>query len=366
VGTFNPGIEIWNMDVLNALEPSCVLGGEDTSVADDLMRLQILNAARGRSVSEIEQSVPIGRGGFRPGSHTDAVIALSWNQVHKQVIASGSADKTVKLWDVTQGTNASTFSHHRDKVQSVAWNPKEGTLLATASYDRTMTLVDGRSSGDASNVKSVKISADSEAIAWDPFHPERLTVVTDDGTISCWDVRPFQTSTPLWSFVASEFGGISDISYNAQVPGLMVTCSVDKSVTLWDASCTQSTTDKSQSLLPPKSCGSKDMCSGKLYTIDFYPSSAWLLGCGGSGNLLALWDLSRESTIQNRFRPRMENSEGVLAESPTEKVAINEDFDMMMKEKVDKPVPHTSKTSKQSDDRKNKKGKAKGKAHRKS
>ena len=366
VGTFNPGIEIWNMDVLNALEPSCVLGGEDTSVADDLMRLQILNAARGRSVSEIEQSVSNGRGGFRPGSHTDAVIALSWNQVHKQVIASGSADKTVKLWDVTQGTNASTFSHHRDKVQSVAWNCKEGTLLATASYDRTMSLVDARSSGDASNVKSVKISSDSEAIAWDPFHPERLTVVTDDGTISCWDVRQFQTSTPLWSFVASEFGGISDISYSAQVPGLMVTCSVDKSVTLWDANCAQSTTGKGQSLLPPKSCGSKDMCSGKLYTVGFYPSSAWLLGCGGSGNLLALWDLSREATIQNRFRPRMENSEGVLAEIPTEKVASIEDFDMMMKEKVDKPVPQISKTSKQSDDRKKKNGKAKGKAHRKS
>ena len=232
-----------------------------------------------------------------------------------------------------------------------------------------MALVDGRSNGGASNVKSVKINADCEAIAWDPFHPERLTVVTEDGTISCWDVRQFQTSTPLWSFVASEFGGITDLSYNAQVPGLMVTSSVDKSVTLWDAHCTQSTADKSKGLLPPKSCGSKDMCSGKLYTVDFYASSPWLLGCGGSGNMLALWDLSRESTIQNRFRARMESSAGVHPENVVAEESSAEAFDMMMmKDKGDKPALDSREESQQMDDRKKKKGKGKTKrkAHRKS
>jgi len=370
VGTFNPGIEIWNLDVLNALEPSCILGGEDTSVADDLMRLQIMNAARGTPLPEqqhVAQSSG-GGGGLRTGSHTDAVIALSWNQIHKQVIASGSADCTVKLWDVTQATNASTFSHHRDKVQSVAFNPKEGTLLATASFDRTMALVDARSNGDSSSVKSVKLTADSEAIAWDPFHPERLTVVTEDGTISCWDVRQFESNKPLWSFVANEFGGISDLSFNSQVPGLMVTCSVDKSVTLWDANTTQTSDDKKKrSHLPPRSCGSKDMCAGKLYTVGFYPSSPWLLGCAGSGNLLSLWDLSRESTIQNRFRPRMESSDGVLAEASPVDEKTSEDLAAMMemKDPDDKPTSETS-DKKQSGSRTKKgKAKAKRKAHRK-
>ena len=46
VGTFSPGIEIWNLDVLNALEPSCVLGGEDTSIADDIMKMQLMGRRR--------------------------------------------------------------------------------------------------------------------------------------------------------------------------------------------------------------------------------------------------------------------------------------------------------------------------------
>lgn len=213
VGTFGPGIEIWNLDVLNALEPSCVLGGDDTSMADTIMRHNMMNTA---NKSKTKLHIPAGPK-LKRGSHTDAVMALSWNKVHRQVIASGSADCTVKLWDVTQpDSNAGTFSHHKDKVQSVLWHPQEGTLLATGSYDRTVALVDARGGGGSpqDSVKRVKIPADCEALAWDPFNPQVLTAASEDGTISSWDVRKFSDKTPLWSMVASQYGGVSDLSYN--------------------------------------------------------------------------------------------------------------------------------------------------------
>lgn len=211
VGTFTPGIEIWNLDVLNALEPVCVLGGEDTSIADEIMRHNMMNMAK-----KNKQKLKVNRGSsLRVGSHTDTVMGLSWNKIHRQVIASGSADCSVKIWDVTQSNtdsaNASTFNHHSDKVQSVLWHPKEGTLLATGSYDRTVALVDARSQ---ESVKKVKIPADCEALAWDPFTTEYLTAASEDGTLTCWDVRKFSDKTPLWSLVASEYGGVSGLAYN--------------------------------------------------------------------------------------------------------------------------------------------------------
>ena len=386
VGTFSPGIEIWNLDVLNALEPSCVLGGEDNSITDELMKLQIVNAATGSVKNNTSNNRPktsrlkASKSGLRHGSHTDAVMSLSWNPIHRQVIASGSADRTVKLWDVTKATsddaNATTYTHHKNKVQSVAWNPQEGTLLATGSYDRTVALLDARTNGNKSNIKQVRIPADCETIVWDPTRTEYLTVLSEDGIINCWDVRKFETSTPLWSLSASEFGGVTDLSYNSLVPGLMVTCSIDKTISLWDAH----NMDASCNVLPPKPCGSKDMCVGKLYSVGFYPSSPWLLGCGGSGNELALWDLSSEESIQKGFLHRMDQAtQEASSEATTENTlpqTLGESFDAMMNnsEKMkdgattDEGVENGASVGKESSSlqkKKAKKGKLKPKVHRK-
>jgi len=315
VGTFDTGIEVWNADVLNVLEPSMVLGGEDTSEADAQWQRSISGSkgAGGRARPSMNS-----RNGLRKGSHTDAVMALSWNGIHRQVIASGSADNTVKLWDVTKADDAScgvaaTFAHHTDKVQSVEWHPSEGSILATGSYDRTVALVDARSS---SSCKKVKIPADCEAIAWDPHQPQFLTAASEDGTVSCWDVRKFATGDKYWSFVAHEYGGCSDISYNRNIPGMLVTCAVDKTVALWDTQNAGNGTN-------PFACGNKNMNSGKLYSVSFYPSSPWLLGCAGSGNQLALWNLFSEDVFQLRFGERLEGKSNGIDAAENEKNSSN-------------------------------------------
>ena len=209
VGTFSPGIEVWNLDVLDALEPHVILGGDDTTAADDLMRENILRASSGKKLNKKQSN---SGGGLRKGSHTDAVLALSWNSVHRQVIASGSADSTVKVWDITQASSGpvATHEHHSDKVAGVAWHPQEGTMLASGAYDKVVSILDVRMS--TGNHKSMKIPADVESLAWDPHQSHLLTAACEDGTLRCWDVR--NLSKPYWSFVAHEFGGCTDISYN--------------------------------------------------------------------------------------------------------------------------------------------------------
>ena len=209
VGTFEPGIEIWNADILNPLEPTVVLGGDDTSEIDAKWAKSLGGKKKGRPNMNSRSSLKV-------GSHTEAVMSLSWNTVHRQVIASGSADHTVKLWDITKSDdatcgNAATLSHHSNKVQSVRWHPSEGTILATGGYDRIVAIADARSPNSS---KKVKIPADCESLAWDPHHPHLLNVASEDGTVTCWDVRNFDTNKPYWQMVAHEFGGCSDISFN--------------------------------------------------------------------------------------------------------------------------------------------------------
>jgi len=349
VGTFSPGIEVWNLDVLNALEPSCILGGDDTTAADELMKMNMMMHSAGSHKKQQQQQPSTA--GLKEGSHTDAVMSLCWNKIHRQVIASGSADQTVKIWDITkENANAATFTHHKNKVQAVVWHPTEGTLLATAAYDRTVALLDARSNEDC---KKVKITADVESIAWDPHNTHYLTAATEDGSLTCWDVRQFEK--PVWSMVVEEYGGVTDLAYNPNVPGMLATCSLNKTVTLWD------TTQKEK--VPPVACGNKAMEVGKLYTLSFYTSSSWLLGCGGSAKKLALWDMTRDDAIQKRFGERIQQQQEQTNNAVEEEQKKEVDFEAMMTPTAKDDTAALDKAREKSNNN-NKKGKKKKGAHK--
>jgi WD40 repeat protein len=58
-----------------------------------------------------------------------------------RLLASGSDDQTVKLWDVETGQEVRTLRGHNGGVWSVAFSP-DGRLLASGSGDGTVKLWD--------------------------------------------------------------------------------------------------------------------------------------------------------------------------------------------------------------------------------
>jgi hypothetical protein len=58
-----------------------------------------------------------------------------------KILASASADKTVRLWDVASRQPLATLSGHENIVWSVAFSP-DGKVLASASADNTVRLWD--------------------------------------------------------------------------------------------------------------------------------------------------------------------------------------------------------------------------------
>jgi len=49
---------------------------------------------------------------FKSGSHTDAVTSVCLNYSNLGVLASGSIDRSVKIWDLTKEACIHTSEHH--------------------------------------------------------------------------------------------------------------------------------------------------------------------------------------------------------------------------------------------------------------
>jgi periodic tryptophan protein 1 len=151
VGTMDPGIEIWDLDISDQVEPAATLGGYGplTAAADEAAELAKEAAGssskahkkKAKAKAKKAAARALAERPLKPGSHSDAVLGLSWNAEYRNVLASGSADSSVKVWDVSTCSCAHTLSHHSDKVQAVAWNPAESPVLLTGSFDRTACLV---------------------------------------------------------------------------------------------------------------------------------------------------------------------------------------------------------------------------------
>ena len=56
-----------------------------------------------------------------------------------RLLASGSWDKTIKLWRVADGSLVRTLTGHTVPVNSVSFSP-DGRLLASGSWDKTIKL----------------------------------------------------------------------------------------------------------------------------------------------------------------------------------------------------------------------------------
>src|SRR5262245_54428409 len=72
--------------------------------------------------------------------HIQNVSSVTFSPDGKR-LASGSPDRTVKLWDAVTGQELLTLQGHGGVVSSVAFSP-DGKRLATGSFDRTVKLWD--------------------------------------------------------------------------------------------------------------------------------------------------------------------------------------------------------------------------------
>ena len=142
------------------------------------------------------------------------------------LLASASADSTVKLWHASSCNTLATLRGHTDTVRSVVFNPAV-TLLASASEDTTVRLWNPRTyellgvlEGHTSSVRVVKFSPDGKTLA----------SAGEDCTVRLWDVESGQLKQTL----QGHQGWVRSVSYSPE-GRFLASCGDDRTIRLWDA-----------------------------------------------------------------------------------------------------------------------------------
>lgn len=253
IGTFEPTIEIWDLDVVDSPAPAYALSG-----------------------------------------HSAAVISLHAHPSPqlRNLLASGSADGSVKLWDISRASPPAAAKesetapssdcclqslnmHGADKIQAVRWHPSEPSVLCSASIGKTHSVVVADVRQPSQAIVQPLLS-DAETLTW--LDSQRLLISTEDGEVVCFDIAGNKV---LWRLDAHN-GPCAGISLTA-VPNsdpfipILATCSPSKQspLKLWALSPNGG----------PRCLHSKTDGLGKLFSASFSYDLPFILACGGQNQL---------------------------------------------------------------------------------
>jgi WD40 repeat protein len=198
--------------------------------------------------------------------HTDTVQGIAFSPDGKR-IASGSHDKTVKVWDAETGQAILTFREHEEGIRSVAFSP-DGKRIASGGDDTTVKVWDATTGrviltlkGHSSSVTSVSFSPDGT----------RIVSGSTDKTAKVWDATTGRViltfkghSSSVWSAAFSPNGK------------RIVSGSHDHTVKVWDA-------ETGLGILTLKGH------SGPVYPVAFSPDGTRVVS-GSHDQTVKVWD----------------------------------------------------------------------------
>lgn len=116
--------------------------------------------------------------------HENWVLDVKFSK-DSTILASGSFDRTIKFWNIESGQCLKTLQGHQDAVWSVSWSP-DGRLLASSGFEKIIRVWDTLTEncvhtlpGHTKEIKTVSISPNGQIIASGSF----------DKSIRLWNLK---------------------------------------------------------------------------------------------------------------------------------------------------------------------------------
>lgn len=270
IGTFDPQIEIWNLDIVDKAFPDAILGEQES---------QQISKKKKKKINS----------GHITTHHTDAILSLSSNKFHRNILASSSADKTIKIWDLVtcQAVESYNKIHNNKPVSSIQWHATDRDILLSGGYDSKVAISSIKQG--QSKYWQVQQGEEVENVTWGKSD-NLFYCGTDSGTVYGFDIR--NENKPLWKLQAHD-SGISSLQSNSFVDGLLITSGMnDKIVKLW-----QIKENKPHMVL------SRDFGVGNVLSTSFANDIevAGHVVIGGVSGPLKMWDVFSNKTIRKTF-----------------------------------------------------------------
>ncbi|KAM7209927.1 Vegetative incompatibility protein HET-E-1 [Rhypophila decipiens] len=209
--------------------------------------------------------------------HSGSVYSATFSY-DGQRLASGSSDKTIKIWD-TSGQCIQTLEGHRGSVRSIAFAP-DCRQLASSSDDKTIKIWDTVSrqcsqilEGHQDSITSVTFSPDCQRLAsGSGFY---------DKTIKIWDIALGQC---LWT-LESHTDSVNSVAFSPDGRRL-ASGSDDKTIKIWDTALGQC-------------LWTLDSHIDSVNSVAFSPDSQLLAsGAGFYDKTVKIWDVASSQCIQ--------------------------------------------------------------------
>lgn len=233
--------------------------------------------------------------------HEREGFGLSWSPHEVGHLASGSEDKTVRLWDITQVTKANrllhatrTYTHHTAIVNDVQYHPIHKPLIGTVSDDLTLKILDTRS---ADTSKSALTSGEGQhidavnAIAFNPFHDTLVATGSADHTIGIWDLRKLKEKMHVLQAHQSSVTSLAWHPFNEAILG---SSSYDRRIMFWDLNkIGEEQTPEESGEGPPELLFIHGGHTNRISDFSWNLNDPWVVCSAAEDNLIQVWKPAR-------------------------------------------------------------------------
>lgn len=232
------------------------------------------------------------------------ISTIAWSPDSK-VVASGSDDKLIRLWDIETGKSFPTpLQGHHNYVYSLAFSPK-GNMLVSGSYDEAVFLWDVRT---ARLMRS--LPAHSDPVSGVDFVRDGTLVAScsSDGLIRIWDTS---TGQCLKTVVHEDNAHVISVRFSPNGK-YVIAATLDSCLRLWDyvdGRCLKTYQGHKNEKFSINACFGQYGVNPGMTTPE-EPSldqdaeregePTWaFVACGSEDGRVVLWDVSSKEVLQD-------------------------------------------------------------------